>query len=325
MTKKLLLTTLLTSGALWAHHGVASLGVAGLEGPGAPLETTSSQLLPEGKFLAYMRAELINYKLNTPAYDGEMETHNYFSYILGYGVNSYFNVYATVPYFTKQEEGSVGTSGFHDLKLTGVLGFKYDDGFMLTPGNESLDDLEDWHFTASFNFSLPTGNKDLKKPDGTLYNYGLQLSFGAPSYMVGLSATKWFGGNTTLVFDTSYNTFTKADYSDGGTMKFGDEIRFNSAVSYKLYSDQEKKLRIDGNIEANFLHLGRDRENGVDQVATGGEILYTTVGIRLFYQSISATIGAKIPVWKDLNEENLQQGAEGNEDTRFIFTFSTLF
>lgn len=324
MKKTVILSTLLGT-ALFAHHGVASLGVAGLEGPGAPLETTSSATLPEGKFLAYYRAEIIDYKLNTPEYDGEMASHNYFTYTLGYGVTSYFDAYVTMPYFTKLEEGSVGTSGFHDVKFTGVLGFKYDEGFMLTPDNESLDDLEDWHFTAAFNFSLPSGDKNIKKPDGTLYDYGMQLSFAAPSVMVGLSATKWFGNNTTLVFDTSYNTFYEGSYSDGGTMKFGDEIRFNTALTYKVYSNLDKKLRFDTTVEANYLNLGRDRENDIDQEATGGEILYTTLGVRVFYQNISATAGMKIPVWKDLNEEDLQQGAEGNEDTRFIFTFSALF
>lgn len=323
--KKILIASSMFVLSASAHHGVASLGVAGLEGPGAPLETTSSALIPKGTFLAYARAENIDYKLNTSAFDGEMQSHDYFSYTLGYGVSSYFNGYITMPYFTKKEEGSVGTSGFHDVKLTAVLGFKYDDGFILNPETESLDDLEDWHFTSSFNFSLPTGDDDVKKTDGKLYNSGLQLSFAAPSFMLGLSATKWFGENSTLVFDGSYNSFLKGSYSDGSTTKFGDEIRLNTALAYKLYSNKAKKLRFDGTVEANYLNLGRDRANGIDEQATGGEILYSTVGVRVFYQNISATIGVKMPVWKDLNEASLQQGAEGNEKSRVVMTFSTLF
>lgn len=323
--KKLVLTSLVAGTMAWSHHGVASLGIAGLEGPGAPLETTSSAMLPEGMFLAYMRAEYISYKLNTSSVDGEMEKHEYFSYALGYGVTSYFDVYLSLPYFTKKEEGSIGTSGFHDLKVTGVLGFKYDEGFMLTPDNESLDDWEDWHFTAILSTSMPTGDKDVRKPDGTLYDYGSQLSFAAPSMMFGLSATKWFGDKTTLVFDGSYNTFLEGSYSDGGTMEFGNEIRFNTALTYKLYSNSDKKLRFDATIEANYLNLGRDVENSIAQEATGGDILYSTVGMRVFYQNISATLGVKMPVWRDLNEAHLQQGAEGNEDTRVVFTLSALF
>lgn len=40
-----------------AHHGVASLGTAGLEGPGAPVETSSSATLPQGKWLAYLKLD----------------------------------------------------------------------------------------------------------------------------------------------------------------------------------------------------------------------------------------------------------------------------
>jgi len=320
-----MLSSLVVGTMAWSHHGVASLGIAGLEGPGAPLETTSSAMLPKGMFLAYMRAEYISYKLNTSAVDGEMEKHEYFSYALGYGVTSYFDVYLSLPYFTKKEEGSIGTSGFHDLKLTGVLGFKYDEGFMLTPDNESLDDLEDWHFTAILSTSMSTGDKDVRRADGSLYDYGVQLSFAAPSLMFGLSATKWLGDKTTLVFDSSYNTFLEGSYSDGGTMEFGNEIRFNTALTYKLYANSDKKLRFDATIEANYLNLGRDVENSIAQEATGGDILYSTVGMRVFYQNISATLGVKMPVWKDLNEGHLQQGAEGNEDTRVVFTFSALF
>ena len=39
----------------------------------------------------------------------------------------------------------INTSGFTDISLQGVLGFKYDQGFKLIPAKESLDDLEDWH------------------------------------------------------------------------------------------------------------------------------------------------------------------------------------
>ncbi|MBL1244915.1 MAG: transporter [Sulfurimonas sp.] len=325
MKKTVVVSSILFATIASAHHGVAALGIAGLEGPGAPLETTSSQTLPEGKFLAYMRAEHISYNINSSAYDEEMQKHEYFTYMLGYGVTSYFNLYMVVPYFTKMDERGVGTAGFHDLKFSGVLGFKYDEGVSFVPNSESLDDLEDWHFTANFSVSLPTGDSNLRNPDGDLYDYGSQLSFAAPSYMLGLSATKWFGANATIVFDASYNTFMEGSYSDGARVKFGDEMRANTALSYKLYSDDVKKLRIDANIEANYLNLGRDALNGVDEIATGGEVLYNTVGARVFYKNISVAAGVKIPTWKSLNEESQQQGAEGNEKYRAIFSFSALF
>lgn len=323
--KKSLVITLFATSCLFAHHGVASLGVAGLEGPGAPIETTSSATLPEGKFLSYLKVDSASYTTYSSPIDDEGSSSSYFMYGLGYGFTSYLSAYIFMPYYTKTLENSESTSGFHDINLMGVLGFKYDNGWMLTPSNESLDDLEDWHFTTFMNLSLPTGDTNIKRSDGTLYDAGMQLGFGKPSFMIGLSATKWFDEDWTFLADSSYNTFLEYQYSDGTKVKFADEIRANTALTYKLYTNRKQKLRIDANIEANYLYLGRDEENGIKQEATGGQILYNTTGFRLYYKTISVGLGIKTPIYTHLNEENLQQGSEGKEDYRILFSFSSLF
>jgi len=202
---------------------------------------------------------------------------------------------------------------------------KYDDGLMLTPKNESLDDLEDWHFTTLFSFTLPTGDTNKKMPDGSLIGSDMQTGFGEPSFMIGASATKWFGNDWTLVGDVSYNTFIENTYSDGSKVQFGDEVRANAALSYMLYSKPSSKFRLDFNMEANYLYIGRDIEDGTAAQATGGEMVYLTPGVRLYYKTTSVAVGVKLPSWTNLNEENLQQGSEGKENHRLLFTFSTLF
>ena len=42
------------------HHGVATLGAAGIEGPGAPVETSSSRTLPADESLAYLEFDSYN-------------------------------------------------------------------------------------------------------------------------------------------------------------------------------------------------------------------------------------------------------------------------
>jgi hypothetical protein len=71
--------------------------------------------------------------------------------------------------------------------------------------------------------------------------------------------------------------------------------------------------------------LGRDIENGAGAEATGGRILYLLPGVRLYQDNVSVAFGIKTPVWTNLNESALQQGAEGKEKYRLICSGSILF
>ncbi len=322
--KRYSLLALLTSG-LFAHHGVPSVSVAGVEGPGAPLETTSSATLPEGSWLGYLKLDHAEYKTYTSEHDGELKRSDYWMYGLGYGITPWMSAYVFLPYYTKSQDDAFTNSDFHDLTFQGVVGFKYDEGFKLVPSSESLDDMEDWHFTLSLSITAPTGESNRRDASGALIDPGLQTGFGVPSFMVDFSVTKWFGNDWTLIGDVSYNTFLENEYNDGTKLRFGDETRLNAAVTYKVLSIPQSKLRFDLNMEANYLVLGRDEEDGVGAEATGGQILYLTPGARLFYKTTSLAAGVKLPSWTDLNEASEQQGAEGKEDYRLMVTFSTLF
>ena len=46
---------------------------------------------------------------------------------------------------------------------------------------------------------------------------------------------------------------------------------------------------------------------------------------RFYVKNFTAAVGVKLPTWTELNEEASQQGAEGTENYRIEFTFSTLF
>ena len=66
---------LLSASTTFAHHGVASLGVAGLEGPGAPIETSNSATLPKGGGLAYMKLDYASFKKYTSERDDEVKSN----------------------------------------------------------------------------------------------------------------------------------------------------------------------------------------------------------------------------------------------------------
>lgn len=320
-----ILTLLLVPGLARAHHGVASLGVAGLEGPGAPLETSSSATLPAGSVLAYTKLDYADFELRTDARDDEGEVNAFWIYGVGYGVTDALSLYLFVPFSTKRlEDNSFTTSGFADPSVMAVLGMSWDEGLGLVPSNESLDDLEDWHFTVYGGSSIPLGDANVQNAAGEI-DPGMSLGFGTPSFSVGATATKQWTSRLTTVVDTSALWFTENEYDDGTALRFGSELRANAAACWRLFTQAERGLRLDANLEANFLGLGRDEVAGVGEEATGGRILYAVPGARLYYGTTSLGVGVKLPVWNDLNEEDLQQGAEGGENYRLVLSFSSIF
>jgi len=321
----------LTPALAAAHHGVASLGAAGLKGPGAPVVTSSAAPLPKGRGLLYLKADYANYETFTSARDRESDYDLFSMAGVGYGFTSWFSAYAFLPYYVKSaesgadtDEGSKDHQGFADISFTGVLAFKYDDGFKVAPERESLDDLEDWHFSAYAGLSIPTGDAEALDAAGAI-DPGQATGFGAPSFSVGLTSSKQLTDRDTWVSEVSYLWFMENEYDDGSTLRFGSELRLNTAWVRKLHADADTKLRFDGVIEANYLNLGRDEEDGRGADATGGQIFYLTPGVRLYKNRFSIAVGVMLPTWTDLNEEADQQGSEGLEDYRLVGTFSYLF
>lgn len=307
-----------------AHHGVASLGVAGLEGPGAPVESSSSATLPAGAWLGYAKLDYARFETRTPERDDEGDVNAFWMYGLGFGVTPSFSMYAFVPFSTKRtEDNSFTTSGFADPSVMGVLGFKWDGGLKWIPARESLDEMEDWHFTFYGGLSLPLGDENVRDAEGNI-DPGMSLGFGQPSYSAGWTATRQWASRLTTTLDASFIGFSEHDYADGSSVRFGDEKRLNAAGSWRLFTQASHRLRVDFNLELNYLSLGRDELEGAGEAATGGEMLYVVPGARVFFHNTSMGMGVKVPTWTDLNESDDQQGAEGGEDYRLILSFSAL-
>ncbi|MGH8643269.1 MAG: transporter [Gammaproteobacteria bacterium] len=310
----------------YAHHGVAGVGSAAFEGPGAPIESATSTVLPDNVKLLYIKLDHANYETFTSEEDGEAEFAQFWILGAGYGFTSWLSGYAFFPYNLKEDEdnGGFDTRGFTDIAPFLQLGFKYDEGLKLIPPNESADDLEDWHFTIFTGTSIPTGEPNLRDSAGEI-NPSRALGFGKPTFTLGLTATKLLTPQLTFNLEISGLKFFDYEYDDGNRTQFGDEIRINPSLFYRAYTNPERKLRVDVGAELQYLHLERDRFNGERQEATGGDIYYALPGVRLFYDRVSVAFGIKVPIAEDLNEEELQQGGEGLEDYRVILSASYLF
>lgn len=320
------LCLVLASPAALAHHGVAGVGAASLEGPGAPIESATSATLPQGSALGFLKLDDAKYKTFDPdPANPESDHANFWIAGLGYGFTPWLSAYVFVPYHEKVDEpGGFTTRGFADISVVGQIGFKYDQGLRLLPENETADDLEDWHFTVFGGASIPTGNPNLRNASGNV-DPGKSTGFGKPAYTIGATTTKLISPRWTFNGELSHLRFQDYTYDDGNRTKFGPEYRVNGALNYRLYSDADRKLRIDLVGEVQYLRLGRDETNGVSEPRTGGAIGYFVPGVRVYWNRISAAFGVKKAAWTRLNEEDQQQGAEGKERYRLIFSISTLF
>lgn len=309
-----------------AHHGVAGVGAAALEGPGSPVESASSAVLPAGKTLLYAKLDHAKFKTYDPDPAApESDYANYWMVGVGHGFTPWFSAYLFAPYHAKIDEpGGLDSKGWADISVVGQVGFKYDNGFRLVPAKESLDDMEDWHFTVFFGGTLPTGNANHRLSDGSI-DPGKAHGFGKNTWNLGFTATKQLTRDLTFNLEASTIRFREYRYDDGTTMKFGGEDRFNLSLAQRLHTNPDSRFRVDGVIEAQYLGLGRDIENGVGADATGGRMLYLVPGLRFYKDNLSIAVGIKKPVWTKLNESGDQQGAEGKEKYRLIFSASMMF
>lgn len=322
--KKLIaiIALLLAPASAFAHHGGVTLAF----GPGSPIETNSPITLPEGGFVAGLRAEQVEWKkVHNPE---DKSAFTFMNANFSYGFTPAFMGTFIVPYYVKRTEGNGTNEGLADMKLQFTYGFHYDQegGFSRNTEKDSAMSMEaqknrTW-LAISAMASVPNGDHNKKLKDGSI-DPGMQTGFGSPSYTFGITAARAFGP-LTLNTELSADIFTERE-----NFQFGSEWRGNLAGVYELYGNTNSFVsKIDGILELNYLHLDRDRENGVGLEGTGGDILYLSPGVRFSLPALqNANLGimVKLPVAKSLNEENLQQGAEGLEKYRLITSLSFYF
>lgn len=307
-----------------AHHGVAAVSVAGPEGPGAALETTSPLPLPQGTLFAMVKSEYVPFlRLNS----GPEKDYSLFSMMaLGFGIRPWFSAYVFQPLNVKSTDGAGRSSGVGDTNLMLVLGFKYDEGFKLVPEKESLDELMDWHFSLWAATTLPVGPTErFNSAGGGPFAPDMQTGFGSPAPSAGVAVMKQLSTDVTWLAEANYQLFLPHTYSFT-RYQFGGESRVNTALIYRVYGKGNFRLDVAG--ELNGLHLQRDKARNEVTGATeslsasGGAVLYGGIGVRLYHGPFSAGLGVRRAFQKDLNEGAEQQGSEGLERFRAAFTLS---
>ena len=153
-----------------AHHGVAGLGVAGLEGPGAPIESATSATLPEGMVLGYLKLDRAEYeKFDPDPANPESDYADYWLAGIGYGFTPWLSGYALLPYHHKVDEpGGYDTSGAADMsvslpavsesccRVASYSDFRSLSGFTPPSYSASSASVSSWVAARAFVISSPT-------------------------------------------------------------------------------------------------------------------------------------------------------------------------
>jgi hypothetical protein len=307
-----------------AHHGSAGVGMAGPEGPGAAIETTSALPLPRNTLFLMVKAEYAPYQPFGFAEPTNKVYSLFDTLVAGYGFTPWLSAYVFVPYNVKSQAG-VGTNvGFGAPGAYLSLAFKDDAGFRLVPEKESLDELLDWHFSTFAFVTAPMGPTISATPALEWYAPDMQTGFGSPSFQVGVAATKQLSAGFTWLADASYQYFFPHTYPFT-RYRFGAEARVNSAVAWRAIAAPGLRLDLAG--EVNLLVLQRDQERNAEGAmeplqASGGTILYSGLGLRAYLGRVSAALAARTSFARWLNEAADQQGSEGLEWVRVALTLS---
>jgi len=309
-----------------AHHGVAAVGLSEPEGPGAALETTAALPLPKHFVFAMVKSEFVSFQMrDRAAFPAQRDFSSFNMVALGFGIAPWLSAYVFQPYNVKSEDGGVGSNpGLGDTNLMLAFGWKWDEGPRLIPQKESLDELADWHFLLWASCTIPVGPTENSDDRGDHFVPDMQTGFGEPSPALGLAALKQVFTNLTALAEVNYQHFFTHRYSFT-RYRFGAEMRVNAAGVYRIYA--KGRVRLDGVAELVGLHLQRDREddgrcNLAALSASGGTILYASLGARLYLGRAAIAFGAKRAVLKSLNEGSDQQGSEGLENVRVFLSLS---
>lgn len=308
-----------------AHHGVASASFAGAEGPGAALETTSAMPLPERTVLVLAKSEWAQYRKLAIAAPENKDHASFTTLGFGYGVRPWLGAYVFVPWTVKAQDALGTASGLGDPSLLVAVASKWDEGLRLVPEKESLDELDDWHFSTWASASAPLGATDRRDVTGAPFAPEMQTGFGAPSLSAGLAATKQLSRNLTVLGDLGQQRFFSHRYAGGLRYRFGTETRANAALSWRVLARPRSRVDLVG--ELNGLRIERDRaaEPGAPLApldASGGTILYAGGGMRAALGRFGVALGVRRAAARSLNEGGAQQGSEGLEAFRAMASVS---
>ena len=149
---------------------------------------------------------------------------------------------------------------------------------------------------------FPTGKHNVKNSEGERLEPSATAGSGSYDGMLGLAYSRFLTSRLTM--DTSFQYTLRTEHDD---FRLGDRIDAGVAIAYRFTEDIKSYPQFGVVGEALLRHLYRSEEDGENDPNTGGTALFLAPGVRAaFNEYVAATISAPIPVWQDLNGEQLE-------------------
>ena len=289
--------------SLYADHG------PGTSGGGST--TQSGETLKPGKFAIEFREEYTEFEdLSRSSIERSaakaggidlLDRSFFHSVGISYGIVENFQIGASIGYYDAvdgreaefdADEGETeiltfDPDGVTDLWLSGKYRF-YRGPF----GNVAI-------FGG---VKFPTGKHNVKNSEGERLEPSATAGSGSYDGMLGLAYSRFLTSRLTM--DTSFQYTLRTEHDD---FRLGDRIDAGVAVAYRFTEDIKSYPQFGVVGEALLRHLYRSEEDGEDDPNTGGTALFLAPGVRAaLNEYVAATISAPIPVWQDLNGEQLE-------------------
>jgi hypothetical protein len=147
---------------------------------------------------------------------------------------------------------------------------------------------------------LPTGGTD-KKDDNGCYPGFIQTGSGSFDPLFELGAHKVMGRHW-VSSHLLYHLTTKGEKGDQDFER-PDTFKYNLGYAYALTKLLDLQAEINGVLKS------KAELEGQKMVNTGGHVVYLTPGLHLkFNRQMHLGLGVPIPVYRDLNGEQLSEG-----------------
>jgi hypothetical protein len=175
-------------------------------------------------------------------------------------------------------------------------------------------------YSAAFGIQLPTGQTDIKAPDGGYLDPDLQPGAGTTNFL--------FGGSIFLSFDrvgfgasasAGILTGKGAPEDSGQFHKYGNFLSGEINFRYRILPAEISESNLSIVLGLGAETRGHETQGRQDIIASGGSLIYLAPGLKyIVSQGISADASFHIPLYQNLGWDPATGGFQMGESYRFI-------